>query len=387
MPTTPSVYRTCWPLVVGMFALGVDTWAVAGFLPSLADDVGVRVSVAGLSVSLFAVVYALAGPIAVGRTAHLPRKAVVTVALLALGAADLLLATADSFAAVLAFRTLAAAAAAVITPASGAYAAQVVPPRQRSAALALVFSGIAVAIALGVPLGAIASDRVSWRTVVLGVAAVAIVAAVLVAWRMPPAPGSARIRGADYRALAADPAVRLVCAVTFVAVAAPYVLYTYSTEVAEALGLTSSMVPVLLACFGVGAMIGNHLGGVFTDRRGPAWWVRVELVLLAVAMAALWVGPGRWLAPVVFLAWGIGAWGFGTPQQARLAHLQPERTALAFSLNASALYAGVAVGSASGGLFVEHGATLRGAWLAIGLAGLAFVLNEAVRRRGADPAT
>jgi hypothetical protein len=45
------------------------------------------------------------------------------------------------------------------------------------------------------------------------------------------------------------------------------------------------------------------------------------------------------------------------------------------------------VGSASGGLFVEHGATLRGAWLAIGLAGLAFVLNEAVRRRGADPAT
>lgn len=383
--SAPSVYRTCWPLVVGMFALGIDSWAVAGFLPALAEDVGVRVSIAGLSVSFFAIVYAIAGPIAVGRTAHLPRKTVLIAALGVLAVADVLLALAGSFAAVLACRALAAVAAAVINPTSGAFAAAVVAPRQRSAALALVFTGMTLAIAVGVPLGAVAADRLSWRVVVAGVSVLAIVAAALVAWWMPSTQGTVRTRGTDYAMLLRDTSVILTCVLTAVAVAASYVLYTYSAEVTQALALDMGMLPALLACFGVGAVIGNHAAGYLTERWGPTWFERAGLAMLVVTMLALGLGPGAVLAPVVFLLWGIAAWGYGAPQQQRLHHLQPERSALVFSLNASALYLGIALGTASGGFFVERGIPLRGTLVAIAFAMVALVLNEVVGRRGVDP--
>ena len=61
-------------LALGTFAIGTESFVIAGLLPELAEDLAVPLGRAGLLVSVFAVVYALSAPAMVGdRSADSPR--------------------------------------------------------------------------------------------------------------------------------------------------------------------------------------------------------------------------------------------------------------------------------------------------------------------------
>lgn len=51
------------PLGVGAFTIGTDLFVVAGVLPALAADIGVSVGAAGLTVTVFALAYAVGAPV------------------------------------------------------------------------------------------------------------------------------------------------------------------------------------------------------------------------------------------------------------------------------------------------------------------------------------
>ena len=63
------------------------------------------------------------------------------------------------------------------------------------------------------------------------------------------------------------------------------------------------------------------------------------------------------------------SWSFMTPQQARLVDIAPDKAPVMLSLNASAIYLGVAIGSAIGGYALKHGGRS-----AVGLMGLLVAL-------------
>ena len=50
-------------MLLGMFALGVDAYVMAGILPSIAEDFRVSIGVAGQTVSVFTLCYAIAAPV------------------------------------------------------------------------------------------------------------------------------------------------------------------------------------------------------------------------------------------------------------------------------------------------------------------------------------
>jgi predicted MFS family arabinose efflux permease len=50
--------------------------------------------------------------------------------------------------------------------------------------------------------------------------------------------------------------------------------------------------------------------------------------------------------------WGFAGWGFGPAQAVRLIRLAPERAPMTLSLNASAIYLGIAAGSLFGGVAI-----------------------------------
>src|SRR3712207_2875930 len=68
--------RTATPVAVlgiGAFATGTDLFVVAGVLPGLADDLGLTVGTAGLTVTVSAAAQALGGPL-LGAAQARPQK-------------------------------------------------------------------------------------------------------------------------------------------------------------------------------------------------------------------------------------------------------------------------------------------------------------------------
>lgn len=118
-------------LSFGTFIVGTDAHSVAGLLPEMAAAMETSIGVAGQSVTVFAISYALLAPVlAVTLARHRPRHNL----LLALGvfaAGNLLTAAAGSMPVLLVGRAVAAAGAALFTPTAGAMAARLAGPERR----------------------------------------------------------------------------------------------------------------------------------------------------------------------------------------------------------------------------------------------------------------
>jgi MFS transporter, DHA1 family, inner membrane transport protein len=248
-----------------------------------------------------------------------------------------------------------------VTPVAIAAARDLVPPERAGRAVATVFGGMTVALVLGVPLGSLVGNALSWRvTFALVAAAGAATAATLVlvlpAQRPQPTGATAvrRLELVRQRAVLANLAVTVswmtggIAVFTYVGVLLPRVTGVGST------GLSS-----LLLLFGVATVAGNWVGGVGADRWGSDRTAVTSLVVTAGALAVLAAlagvprSPyGVALAVAAVAAWGFGDWCITAPQVQRLTAVAPHAVTELLALNSSAIYLGVTLGAALGGVLV-----------------------------------
>lgn len=371
-------------LALGTFAVGTDAFIVAAFLPSMAAGLGVTTAMAGQSMTVFAVAYALLAPVIATFTATVPRRRLLIAALLLLGLANIGSALAPSFAILIVTRIVAAAAAAAYTPNAGAAAAQLVGPEQRGRALAIVIGGLSASTALGVPLGHVASTFLDWRASLALVGAVAIAAMIGVAWRMPHLSGAMPLSLGRRLALLKQPRVMIVLPLTVLGMMACYVPFAFALPVLEALFIPAGLATAMLLCYGVGAIAGNYASGLLSDRASPFLVLIGAYLLLTASYGALLslslfeTASHVVLVGLLIFGWGAASWSQTPPQQLRLIAAAPDQAPVVIALNSSAIYAGVGLGSAIGGATIGHGA---GATLAAGLGIALLALGYAVVTR------
>src|SRR3954471_5001575 len=139
--------RTTLPPVVALLALGAflmctTEFMIAGLLPQMAADFGVRPSRIGLLITAFAGGMIVGAPVMAVATLRVPKRATLVLALAIFAVGHVIAAVSDAFAVVLAARVLPAVvtgafwsvAAFVATPAAG--------PAASSRALGVMMSGV-----------------------------------------------------------------------------------------------------------------------------------------------------------------------------------------------------------------------------------------------------
>ena len=347
-------------LALGTFAVGTDAFILAGFLPDVAAALHTVTSSAGQAVTVFAAAYALASPLVATATARLPRRALLVAALTVLALANAACALAPNLPLLLAGRVLAAVGAAAYTPTAGAVSAALVRPELRGRALAVVVGGLTVATALGVPLGDAVGAVMGWRAALGLVAALCLVTAVAAGALMPSLPGAPPVPLSARLAALRRPGVAAVLPLTVVGMAAAYTVYAYAVPALHAVGIGGSGTAWMLSAYGLGAIAGNLAAGVAADRLGPVRVLACGYVLMAAAMAAfalLAATGSRQPAAVALLAaaWGAASWCQTPPQQHRLITAAPAEAPLLMALNASSIYIGIGIGTATGGVLVSSG--------------------------------
>jgi len=357
-------------LALGMFAIGTDSFVIAGILPAVSQSLGVTVAVSAQMVTLFALSYAVLSPVVAAAAANWPRKRLLLGGLAVFVLANVLTAVASSLELILASRVLAGLGAAMFSPTATATGASLVPHEQRGRALAVVIAGLTSATALGAPIGTALSAFADWRITMWFVAALGIASGLGVWALLPTVPSPPAVGLRQRLAPLADSRVALTLLTTLAAYGGLFVVYTYVGVVFDrATRGDGILLAGLLFTWGIAATAGNLVAGRLADRFGSRRIINVAIVVAAADFALLpWTTATLPTAAVAIVIWGFCGWGLLVPQQHRLIGIAPAMAPLLLGLNTAAIYIGV---SASG-VIGAAGITLLDRYH-LGLIGAAFL--------------
>jgi len=389
--------RLYW-LALGTFAIGTEGFMIAPLLPDLARDLSVSLASAGQLVTVFALTYALSSPVLTALTGEIDRRRLLIASMLAFAAANFVAWSAHSYPALLTARILLAIAAGLYVPNANALGSAIVETSRRGTALSIVTGGTSVAVALGVPLGALVGDRFGWRLNFAAVGALALIAtAGLLAGLPRDIAGLLPVSSLRERLdVARQPAVLLALLSTMLWATGAFTVYTYlASFLARAAGIAGSSVGAVLFTWGIAAVIGLRLGGRLTDRFGHLPVIVTSLSVLALAflslsMSSVLLAPVAARVPILLAiaVWGVSAWAFFPAQQARLISIAGVKVApVALSLNASFQFLGFSTGAALGSLTLVNASPLALGWVGAScvIAALSLVLAASGRAHSPSP--
>jgi DHA1 family inner membrane transport protein len=256
-----------------------------------------------------------------------------------------------------------------------------------------MFLGLTVANIAGVPVATFIGQHFGWRATFLGVSAIGLAAIASLAFLIPrdhthaPTGG---LRG-ELAALRSLP-VWLALGTTVAGFGALFSAYSYITPMlTDSAGYADSSVTLLLALFGVGATVGNLVGGRLADHslRGTLFGGLVSLVTVLALFPVLM--SAQWSAAVAVTLLGTAAFITGSPLQLMVMEKASAAPSLASSANQAAFNLANAGGAWIGGIALAAGfgttsPALAGALLAVlGLA-VAATAYAVDRRRAEVPA-
>lgn len=395
---TTAIPAPIYWLAFGAFAIGTEGFMISPLLPDLATDLSVTIETAGQLVTVFALVYGLSSPVLTALSGNVNRRHLLLASMAAFALANLLAFVSPNFWALMGARVLLALSAGLYVPGANALASVIVPPERRGRAIAVVNGGITIAIALGVPLGAVVGHALGWRMTFAGVAGLAIIAAAGLLIGLPRDIG-AGIPTATLReriAVARNPVVLATLLTTTLWATGAYTVYTYlSPFLASVTGLTGTHIGLVMFLWGLAAAVGVVTGGNASDRFGPLAVIVPMIALSALAFVTLSISAGvlsprAALLPVLaaIVLWGVAHWAFYPAQQARLIDIAGVKVAsIVLSLNASFMYIGFSIGAALGALTLAHASVAGLGWVAAvcEIAALLVTLMIAGRRISSHP--
>jgi predicted MFS family arabinose efflux permease len=383
-------------LALGAFAIGTESYVVAGVLPTIASDLGVTLPIAGQLITAFALTYAIGSPLIAVATGQMERRRLLLLSLATFGVFNLVAAASHSYAVLFAARIGMGLAAGTFMPAASAYAVAAIHADQRGRALSIIYGGLTVAMVIGAPLGVLLGERLGWRFIFVGVAGLTAVALAGLALTLKRIQPSATVTLAERIAIARRPDVLATLAVTVITIAGAYTIYSYLAPfLRETTHLTGDAVALVLFLFGLGSTAGNFLAGGATDRIGPRRVIAMVLTglmglfaLLSLAGMFLPAHVARWVVVPLIMLWGFVGFSFPSAQQTYIVKLAPKLAPITLSLNASAIYLGASLGALIGSFVVAHGSVRELGWLGAACEVTAFLLLRFTRRHraAAEPA-
>lgn len=349
MSNNSVALRILLPLTIVTFAVGTDTFIMAGLLPAIAHELHVSTTNAGQLVTVFSITFAVAAPIIGAFTGNLSRDNAFKLGLIGFILGNAATALAPTFGFAIAARIFTALGASLLSPSASAITVALAPPEKRGRSLAIVMGGLMTATALGVPLGLLIGQtnwrHTMWALTALG--ALALVAVLL--WipqvRMPTIPLLTRLQPlTDLRVLG-------IIVTTIVVVGSNMQIFVYAGLITGAAG------PLLilgLTTFGICTVIGNFTAGKISDTHNPRLAVFICIVGLGLSQLTFNIAVQIGLMLLILACNGFFGGMLTVPQQARIVAENPAAASLLIALLSSAVYAGFALAGAVGKLVIDN---------------------------------
>ena len=342
-------------LMIISFIIGLVELIISGILDLIAEDLHVSIGQAGLLITVFAVIFAVASPILLVMTAKIERKRLTLVCLYIFLIGCIVTVFAPTFSILFIGRIILALSGALLIILCLVMAPSLVGEQYKGRAIGIVSVGVSASLVLGVPLGLIIGDRFGWRApfvLITILTALSIIGVHVLMGSIQPKP---QIPLRQQLAAFKNHKITLGLTTTFLYMTGHTIMYAYFKPYLEATtDFNATWISVIYFIFGFSAVVGGGLGGVMADLLGSK---KTMVIALVVFSALFFIFPySTDFLPaffIILIIWGILSWAISPAMQSYLIEIAPESSEIQQSLNNSALHLGVAVGSVIGAGIVD----------------------------------
>jgi multidrug resistance protein len=372
-----------WALTLSAFAIGTTEFVIVGLVSTIADDLGVSLPSAGLLVSLYAVGVAIGAPVLTALTGRWNRKQVLIslMGLFVLG--NLLAWQAPSYETLIVARVLTGLAHGVFFSIGSIIATNLVSKDKEASAIAIMFTGLTVALVTGVPLGTWIGQTFGWRATFLVVSVMGLIALIGSACLVPKnLKKSAPATFKEQFSVILQPRLLLVYLMTILGYGGTFTAFTYLSPILQQqAGFSSSAIGLIMLVYGVSVAFGNIFGAKLADKHGPINALTfIFLALSVILFVFTFTMQSPLTAVITILIWGSFAFGNVPGLQLYVVKqaqkYTPNAVDVASGLNIAAFNIGIALGSIIGGSVVENMTLQDTSWIGAIISLLAVVVTR-----------
>ena len=370
--------------IISVFIVGMVEMMVAGIMNLMSDDLGVSEAIIGQLVTLYALTFAICGPILVKLTNRYPARPVLLWTLVIFVVGNGIIAVAPNFTILVIGRILSSAAASLIIVKVLALTAMLTIPKNRGKMIGVVYTGFSGANVFGVPIGTMIGDWIGWRFTFVFIS---LIAGLLMLKYLPT---TTELNQANrmYNNVSDDNQVTShivrpveiikFLAITLLILIANSVTFVFINPLILENGHSMGYVSLALLVNGVAGVVGTSMGGVLADKLTSKRWLIIAFSVFIVVMLAInLILSTTVLLLVGLFIWNIVQWSTNPAIQSGIIEHVEGDTSQVMSWNMSCLNAGIGLGGIIGGLVVSNmnveAVTFVSAF--IGLLGLIIVLT------------
>lgn len=354
-------------LMIVSFIIGMVELIIGGILDLIATDLQVSLGKAGFLITIFSLIFAIAGPILLIMTANVERKRLTLVSLYVFLIGNMITVISSTYLIVFLGRVVTATSGALLIILCLVMAPRLVEEKYRGRAIGLVSMGVSASLVLGVPLGMTLGHSLGWRAPFILVCLLTILSILGVHFFMDRVRPKPSIPLNKQLTTLKNKKILFAHLTTFLFLAGHTTIYAYLNPfLQETMGLTGNWISIIYFVFGIAAVSGGGLGGTLADIFGAKKTILSVTIIFATAIFLIPITTS-WMPIflVILIIWGIMSWAISPAMQSYLIETSPETSDIQQSLNNSSLHFGIAFGSFVGSIVIEnisvvHNATVGG---------------------------
>ncbi|NUZ10143.1 MFS transporter [Pseudoalteromonas sp. McH1-7] len=370
-------------LTLSAFAIGTTEFVIVGLVPTISADLNVSLPSAGLLVSLYAIGVAIGAPLLTALTNTWERKRLLISLMVLFILGNLIAWQAPSYERLVIARVLTGLAHGVFFSIGATIAASLVAKESAASAIAIMFTGLTVALVTGVPLGTWVGQIFGWRATFLIVAGLGFIALVgcvlLIPKNLEKAPAA---RFSEQVKVLAQPRLLLVFLITILGYGGTFTAFTYLAPILQQqAGFSSTAVSLVMLVYGVSVAVGNIYGGKLADKKGAVSALTIIFTMLSLVLLALTFTMQSKVGVIITVVlWGAFAFGNVPGLQVYVVQLaqqvSPKAVDVASGFNIAAFNIGIALGSILGGQIVDSMSLQDTAWVGAVISMMALIATR-----------
>lgn len=342
-------------LTLSTFIFNTSEFIPIGLLTSIADDFAITESKAGLLITIYAWVVALASLPLMMAFAKTENKKLMLSLVALFTASHILSGFSNSYVMLMISRIGVACSHAVFWSIVTPLAVHVAPEGHRSTALSMIITGSSIAMIVGLPLGRAVGLMVGWRVTFLLIAILSAIVLCLLASFLPKVPSDNNISLKTLPTLVSTPALLCIFVMTALTITGHFTAYSYIEPfLGQAAGFTNGEITMVLSAFGVIGIIVSVLFSKYYDRHQFAF-LRVAVLGICICTLLLGISSGNsFIMVCTCLLWGLSINCFNISLQSCIIDYSPFGTAIAMSIYSGIYNVGIGAGALVGGIVCSH---------------------------------